>query len=438
MDGRRILIVGFGSIGQALMPQLFASFFLKTSQINIIAADEDGREASNGWGTYHNLPLTPANCRNVLPNFVSRGDLLINVSVDVSSYDLVKWCQAHSVFYIDTCVEPWAGGYEGPDVAKTTNWYLRKQMLDLVGLYETTAVIAHGANPGLVSHFVKKGLQELALRTGIKPDTNYGLLASQLGIRHIHIAERDTQDDRYPLEPGEFANTWSVDGLLSEAKQRAELGWGSHETKIPEGAVQHESGLYLKESSVNVKVKSWVPSIGEQEAYLITHHEALSIADMLTLTDSNGNIAYRPTTFYAYHPAEKTCQSLENWKASGFKEPTKKRIINGPTGFDELGVLFVYEGGSFWYGSTLTALENHVLRRGKGNATSLQVVSTMASAIRWMLNNPHRGIVEAEDMDHEEILRGATPYLGVISAVETDWQPDGGLQFSNFLITNEE
>lgn len=63
-----------------------------------------------------------------------------------------------------------------------------------------------------------------------KPTTRegWGGLAQQLGIKTIHIAERDTQVcQTQPKRPGEFVNTWSVDGFISEGCQPAELGWGT-------------------------------------------------------------------------------------------------------------------------------------------------------------------------------------------------------------------
>jgi homospermidine synthase len=43
-----------------------------------------------------------------------------------------------------------------------------------------------------------------------------------------------------------------------------------------------------------------------------------------------------------------------------------------------------------------------------------------------MLKNPRLGVVEPEAMDFEEILEVATPYLGPVVAVHTDWRPTTG------------
>src|SRR5205085_10293927 len=129
------------------------------------------------------------------------------------------------------------------------NYALREQMLKLRANYKggPTAVIAHGANPRLVSHFVKKALVNLAKDTGmgpIRPSTREGWaqLARDLGVKVIHIAERQTQASRKPKKAGEFVNTWSIDGFVSEGCQPAEMGWGTHEKALPADGARHEFG----------------------------------------------------------------------------------------------------------------------------------------------------------------------------------------------------
>ena len=104
--------------------------------------------------------------------------------------------------YLDTCIEPWPGGYTDATIphAKRTNYALREEALALRAQTPRapTAVLTHGANPGLVSHFVKKALLNVANDTGVdagspKSREEWGQLARKLGIKVIHIAERDTQ-----------------------------------------------------------------------------------------------------------------------------------------------------------------------------------------------------------------------------------------------------
>ena len=66
-----------------------------------------------------------------------------------------------------------------------------------------TAVSCCGANPGMVSWFVKQALVNIAKDTKTKikePQTreDWARLAKKLGIKGIHIAERDTQRAKHP------------------------------------------------------------------------------------------------------------------------------------------------------------------------------------------------------------------------------------------------
>jgi homospermidine synthase len=437
-------MLGYGSIGQGLTEFLFKHCSLKPDQLTIIAADVDGAEVAACFGlSIIERRLDSSNYAQAIAQYLKPNDVLINVSVEVSSKALVDWCRPRQVLYLDTCVEPWAGGYHCPDhLSSTTNYFLRHEVLSDSRVGDPTAVVAHGANPGLVSHFVKEGLLALAVLRGVDQWDSWPRLAQQLGVKTIQIAERDTQYTNGPLPSEGFYNTWSVDGFLAEAGQPAEIGWGSHETLWPVDAHRHgvgdHSGIYLSRCSVGVRVKSWVPSVGAQEALLIAHHEALSIANFLTVPGEHpSSPLYRPTVFYAYHPAPMVFQSLENMKAFGDQLPCVAKVLRDELvdGVDELGVLFVFDGGAYWYGSTLSLEQARALSRFN-SATSLQVVAGVLGALAWMLENPREGVVEAERMDQEYVMRWARPYLGHVGGWMTDWRPSvlGGLQFEHFLL----
>ena len=179
-----------------------------------------------------------------------------------------------------------------PRAAPTTRCAKRRSRCATAKLPGPTAVITHGANPGLVSHFVKQALLDLAADAGVDAGRpararRVGQPGEQLGVKVIHIAERDTQVATVPKEPGEFVNTWSVDGFVSEGSQPAELGWGTHEKHFPRDGKRHDFGrgsaIYLMRPGAGTRVRSWTPLAGHFHGFLITHGESISIADYLTL-----------------------------------------------------------------------------------------------------------------------------------------------------------
>src|SRR5215472_10162455 len=225
----RLLFIGFGSIGQGVLPLILRHIGIGPERITIVTAEDKGNEEAKKYGIkFIKERLTRENYRRVLNPLLGRGDFLVNVSVDVSSIALIKLCWEKGAMYIDTCIEPWPGGYTDPTVpvARRTNYALREEALALRKGAERapTAVLTHGANPGLVSHFVKQALVNLAAELDVQAGNlatreDWADLAKRLDVRVIHIAERDTQVSSIPKEPNEFVNTWSVDGFVSEGSQ---------------------------------------------------------------------------------------------------------------------------------------------------------------------------------------------------------------------------
>lgn len=434
----RLVIVGFGSIGQGVLPLLLRHIDMRPDQIAIVTAELRGQEVAREYGVrFVETALTRDNYRAVLDGWLRRGDFLLNVSVDVSSVALIELCQEKGALYLDTCIEPWPGGYTDPSLppAARSNYALRESALALRGRFPNgpTAVLTHGANPGLVSHFVKQALVEIARdidsSTSIPADrAGWGRLADRLGVKVIHIAERDTQVANIPKEPGEFVNTWSIDGFYSEGSQPSELGWGTHERHFPADGRRHDFGsqaaIYLLRPGAGTRVRSWTPLEGPYLGFLITHGESISIADYLTLRDAD-SVRYRPTCHYAYHPCDDAVLSLHELAGKNWHLQSNKRLMMDEIakGIDELGVLLMGpRKGAYWYGSRLSIDEARKVAP-HNNATSLQVTAAVLGGIVWAIEHPRCGIVEPEELDFARILEICRPYLGDVVGVWGDWTP---------------
>ena len=201
-----MVILGFGAIGSGVLPLLFRHVDMKPGQLIVISDqyNQKQRDHAAAYGVeLHTAKLTKNDYKPYLEKYLSSGDFLINLSVDVSSCALIEFCQHNNVLYMDTCNEPWAGGYSDPNVsaAERTNYAFREEALEFRKAFKKdgpTALITHGANPGMVSHFVKAALLNIAKDTNTaisypKSQAEWANLAEQLGIKTIHIAERDTQ-----------------------------------------------------------------------------------------------------------------------------------------------------------------------------------------------------------------------------------------------------
>jgi homospermidine synthase len=434
----RLIFVGFGSIGQGVLPLILRHVGIERDQITIVTADEAGEQIAQQYGVrFVRHTLTRQNFRNVLDPLVGRGDFLLNLSVDVSSVALIKLCWEKGALYLDTCIEPWPGGYTDPTIspARRTNYALREEALSL---RETkprpTAVVTHGANPGLVSHFVKQALLNIANDTGTaheEPNTRaeWAALAQQLGVKVIHIAERDTQVAAgRPKEVGEFVNTWSVDGFVGEGCQPAELGWGSHEKNWPRDGRKHDFGrgsaIYLMQPGAATRVRTWTPMAGHFHGFLITHGESISMSDYYTVKKGE-QVVYRPTVHYAYHPSDNAVLSVHELAGRNWVLQDRKRIMMEEitSGVDELGVLLAgHKKNAYWYGSQLSINEARQLAP-HNSATSLQVTVSALAGLIWAIENPNSGIVEPDEIDYKRCLEICRPYLGLVVGEYTEWHP---------------
>ena len=434
----RIVFVGFGSIGQGVLPLVLRHIGIAPERITIVTAEDKGSEEAAKFGIkFVKERLTRENFRRVLTALIGRGDFLINVSVEVSSIALIKLCWEKGAMYLDTCIEPWPGGYTDPTVpaAKRTNYALREEALALRNgnPRAPTAVLTHGANPGLVSHLVKQALLNIAADTQVdagKPASRaeWGALARKLGIRVIHIAERDTQVPSKPKQMGEFVNTWSVDGFVGEGCQPAEMGWGSHERNFPRDGKRHDAGclaaIYLMQPGAGTRVRTWTPKAGHFYGFCITHSEAISIADYYTVREGS-SVAYRPTCHYAYHPSDSAVMSVHELVGRNYEQQERQRILMDEivSGIDELGVLLAgHKKNAYWYGSQLSIEEARKLAP-YNNATSLQVCVAVLAGVVWAMENPNMGVIEPDEMDFRRALEVCMPYLGPVVGEYTEWTP---------------
>jgi homospermidine synthase len=437
-----IVMVGFGSIGRGTLPLILRHFKCDRAKITVIDPDDSDRGLVEKEGIrFVKEAVTQDNGRDLLMPLLTAGTgqpFVVNLSVDVSSVAMMEIARAANALYIDTVAEPWPGVYFDPklSVEKRSNYALREGVLEFRRNNPggPTAVSCCGANPGMVSWFVKQALLNIARDTGLTVETprtqeDWARLMQRVGVKGIHIAERDTQRSKRPKPRDLFVNTWSVEGFVSEGMQPAELGWGTFEPQMPPEGRTHETGckaaIYLMRPGANTRVRSWCPTPGPQYGFLVTHNEAISIADYFTVKE-NGTARFRPTCHYAYHPANDAVLSLHEIFGAGGRMQADWHILDENEivdGIDELGVLlYGHAKNAYWYGSQLSIEETRRLAPYQ-NATGLQVTSAVLAGMVWALENPEAGLVEADEMDFERCLQVQRPYLGPVIGIYTDWTP---------------
>ncbi len=444
----RILLLGSGSVSQCLQPLLLRHMDMDFSKLTVMDFADNRHlipDTLAAGAQYVQEQITPDNLATLLAQYVGPGDLLIDLAWNIDAIDILQWCHDHDVLYVNTSVELWDPYDLSLKPADRTLYVRHMAIRERIKTWNkpgATAVVEHGANPGLVSHWTKIALQDIAntmLRTGVSPekhpalekalaDRDYPRLAMIEGVKVIHISERDTQISSQPKAVDEFVNTWSIEGFREEGIAPAEMGWGTHERRLPNGACTHAYGpgnqICLSQPGMNTFVRSWVPKGGEIVGMIVRHGEAFTISDTLTVWDGSKPV-YRPTVHYAYQPADAAIVSLHELRQRNYDLQPKLRIMNDDiiAGEDELGVLLLgHDLGGWWVGSQLTIEETRTLVKGQ-NATTLQVAASVLGAVAWMIKHPQQGFNVPDNLPHEDVLAVATPYLGPCPSLQTDWTP---------------
>ncbi len=448
--GGKILMVGFGSVAQCTLPILLRELRVSPRQITVMDFENKRKEMESFVAKgvrFVRDRITRENMGARLGKYLKDGDLLIDLAWNIDCCELLQWCHDRGVIYINTSVELWDpyAGAKNKHPTELTLYWRHMKIRELMAKWKTpgpTAVLEHGANPGLISHWTKRGLMDIAARglaeKKFKGATReqicdaihtraFNQLAWRMGVKVIHVSERDTQVSDRPKEVGEFVNTWSIEGFREEGITTSELGWGTHEKTLPDRAFTHPRGpknqICLARAGMNTRVRSWVPDY-PIEGMVVRHGEAFTITDHLTVWQK-GRAVYRPTVHYAYCCCDAAQVSLQELRSNNYELQKRLRIMNDEItrGADILGALIMgHPYKSWWTGSRLTIDESRRLVPHQ-NATTMQVACSVVGAVSWMIENPEEGVKTPDHLPHEYVLKIADPYLGDNLSVPSDWTP---------------
>jgi homospermidine synthase len=447
---KKILFVGYGAVAECTLPILFKH--LKVPAKNVTVMDFEDRAAKLAPWTALGVRFVrdrveQGNLAAILGKYLSAGDVLIDLAWNIDALVILQWCHDHGVLYINTSTEVWDPYHGLPDNKPTTKtlYWRHMNLRRLLAKWKTkgaSAVIEHGANPGLLSHFTKQGLidigQSLIADKKLKgkkaeeveqliKDRAFNVLAQKIGVKVIHCSERDTQISNVPKEIDEFVNTWSIEGFREEGTTTAEMGWGTHEKQLPAFAYRHKDGpktqICLARMGINTWVRSWVPDYTIR-GMVVRHGESFTISDKLTVW-KDGKAVYRPTMHYAYCPCDNAIISLHELRGRNYELQPKLRIMNDEitSGADILGALIMgHAYNSWWVGSDLSIEESRRLVPHQ-NATTMQVAISVVAATMWMIENPEQGVLVPDELPHDYILDISKPYLGRWISKSSDWTP---------------
>jgi homospermidine synthase len=270
---KTIFVMGYGAIGKAFTEIALKNF----PKLNIVVCDSYDLDKKDDRFQYVKMGVKRDNISSVMKH-VKSGDVMVDLSTNIDVLKMWGLCMENGVMYMNTAMEEWEDssnpvsfpkdttemynsslGHRHDKAEKSKHWSPNKG---------TTSIFEHGMNPGLISHFAKKGVIDAANYFLSRSDwtdlnrekiakyvkeKNFPKLAQELGLHTIHCSEVDNQWVPNPPKDlkTKFYNTWSCRGFLTEGMVPIQVARGSHEDEKSEELPRLRNGSLIM---------SWNPS----------------------------------------------------------------------------------------------------------------------------------------------------------------------------------
>ncbi|CAD8110027.1 unnamed protein product [Paramecium primaurelia] len=444
---KTIGVLGYGAIGKA-----FTEILLKQHpQANIVILDKHDAFFPNEKRfktiiykqTRDNLTQT----LDVMG--LQQGDTLVDLSTNIGFQEIWTLCAQKGVQYLNTALEVWEDSEDAnscpqnaDEAYKLTLGYIKDNAKKSPFWSKgPTALLETGFNPGIVSHCVKRGLEDCAKHYIENSQRDYNLndlrkylnqknhskLAQALGVHTIHCSETDNQlMSEIPKDvKTKFYNTWSCRGFLTEGLVPIQVARGSHEdTHIPNCyTIRDGKTIVSKIPSVNIWAKSWVPN-EDITGVLIPHGEAYSIQDYL----SDPETGYSPSQYYVYDYNPLAKEFIKNLPPDATIENTHPDMevihpMNYPSlkGWDKVGALLIMKNNrAWWTGSIMDEIDSSKIYNGMFGPTVLQVVAGVYGGFLWTCQHQNIGAHFSEDVDTDDLIRISEHLMGRFISIPVD------------------
>ncbi|MCL2057498.1 MAG: saccharopine dehydrogenase NADP-binding domain-containing protein [Oscillospiraceae bacterium] len=454
-DGR-IVQFGFGAVGKSFYEKVSkeisfdenAYFVITKYKAEFIAYINLGGMVAN----FIACEVSKDNFRTVFGKYLKSGDLLLDFADTVGTKDICDWCAENNIMYLNTGDADWPEFWLNIfEQNKILNNIIKKHH-DNYSTNKHPVVLQHGNNPGLVSHFVKAGI-EYIVDTQLKKEKQLKALINQnkfneaaymLGIKMIHVNDIDLQLINNNGNTGTLFNTWCIDSFFFEMLSEATIIIGNHENIDFEDECKYVDFLHgfieFKKLSAEKKCRTYYPN-GVFEGFLVPHDETVTIAKSLEVK-RDGKLIYRPSVMFVYSPCHLATEYLRKAKVNEYPKPNPAKPldcdnVNGQTiirgyiypklaeivyqekiasGTEYVGVLLMGEKFKpVWVGNRVEP--SFLYRYPKSSYWQTPTITPVAmsalAAVCWMIKNKERrGIYFPDEIvDYKYVLKIAEKYI---------------------------
>lgn len=449
-DGN-IVQFGFGAVGKSFYEKVSREINFNENKYYVITMDKTEFKAFVNLGgmveNFLEYQITKENFSMIFEKYLKEGDLLIDFADTVGTKDICEWCAKNNIMYINTGEADW------PE-----NWYSifeeNKKKNAMKSKYKNKypIVLQHGNNPGLVSHFVKAGIEYIVkkqFRSNKKLkklilENKFNEVAKELGIRMIHVNDIDLQKINDKYKDDKLYSTWCVDSFFFEMLSEATLNIGTHENinfKEECNLVDLENGfLEFKDLATEKRCRTYYPN-GEFDGFLVPHEETITIAKSLEVVE-NDKTVYRPSVMFLYSPCEFATDYINNSKVNSYPNPDPEKpldsenneenvIVRGhiyprvseiiykekiSEGTEYVGVLLIGEKFKpVWVGNRIET--SFLYKKSKDSYWQTPTITPVAmsalAGVCWMLKNRNKGGIYFPDdiKEYKYILKKAEKYI---------------------------
>ena len=161
-DGN-IVQFGFGAVGKSFYEKVCKEIKFNENKYYVVTRDKQEFEAYiNMGGMVANFITEEVNKENfeqVFEKYLNSGDILIDFADTVGTKDICAWCANKNIMYINTGEADWPENWYSILEENKKKNQMKEKYKNLKNINKVPIVLQHGNNPGLVSHFVKAGLE---------------------------------------------------------------------------------------------------------------------------------------------------------------------------------------------------------------------------------------------------------------------------------------
>ena len=443
----KIVQFGFGAVGKSFFEKVSKEIKFDKDKYYVISRDKLEYtfflELGGKLGNFIVADIKKNNFQQIFSKYLEEGDILIDFADSVGTKDFVEWCANANVMYLNTGETDWEDNWYNIFDENLKKNKLREEFLEKGSCNKHPIVLHHGNNPGLVSHFVKAGLEYIVKKqfknneklNSLLENKEFNKIAKELDVKEIHVNDNDYQQVKDSFNKNKLYSTWSVDSFFFEMLSEATANIGTNENIENEEdykKIDLENGfLEFKEYAIDKKGKTYYPN-GKFEGFLVPHEETITIAKSLEVKDGE-KILYRPTVVFLYSPCEYAVKYLETARDNnmvlleeknknivrGFRYPPRAEILykeNIKRGTEYVGVLLL--GSNFepvWVGNRVKKGFLYKDRKTSfwQTPTITPVAMSALAAMCWMIENKDNGGIYFPDdiCEYKEIINFAEKYI---------------------------